>query len=227
MARRAPRQDAHSVQVAHSLSDVPTSTNVSRSLEVFSLSKRGKPIFLRIEPHDTGDLELDFGAQEDFDVHLRLHWSKGVRGVERWFMPRRVKLDSGRDIRETFARMAMNDEETVALVAGGHTFGKAHGAGDPAHVGPEPEGAPIEEQGLGWKSGFGSGKGGDAITSGIEGAWTPTPVTWDNSYFDTLFGYEWEVMKRPAGAWQWAPRDGAGVDTVPDAHTSRRNGTRP
>ena len=125
---------------------------------------------------------------------------------------------SGRDIRETFARMAMNDEETVALVAGGHTFGKAHGAGDPAHVGPEPEGAPIEAQGLGWKSGFGSGKGGDAITSGIEGAWTPTPVTWDNSYFDTLFGYEWEVTKSPAGAWQWVPRDGAGADTVPDAH---------
>ena len=125
---------------------------------------------------------------------------------------------SGRDIRETFARMAMNDEETVALVAGGHTFGKAHGAGDPAHVGPEPEGAPIEEQGLGWKSGFGSGKAGDAITSGIEGAWTPTPVTWDNSYFDTLFGYEWEVTKSPAGAWQWVPKDGAGADTVPDAH---------
>ncbi|MCY3596390.1 MAG: catalase/peroxidase HPI, partial [Rhodospirillales bacterium] len=125
---------------------------------------------------------------------------------------------SGRDIRETFARMAMNDEETVALVAGGHTFGKAHGAGDTAHVGPEPEGAPIEQLGLGWKSGFGSGKAGDAITSGIEGAWTPTPVTWDNSYFDTLFGYEWEVTKSPAGAWQWVPKDGAGADTVPDAH---------
>ena len=114
--------------------------------------------------------------------------------------------------------MAMNDEETVALVAGGHTFGKAHGAGDPAHVGPEPEGAPIEAQGLGWKSGFGSGKAGDAITSGIEGAWTPTPVTWDNSYFDTLFGYEWKVTKSPAGAWQWVPKDGAGADSVPDAH---------
>ncbi|MDE2788813.1 MAG: catalase/peroxidase HPI [Paracoccaceae bacterium] len=125
---------------------------------------------------------------------------------------------SGRDIRRTFARMAMNDEETVALVAGGHTFGKCHGAGDPVHVGPEPEGAPIEAQGLGWMSGFGSGKGGDTITSGIEGAWTSTPVTWDNSFFDTLFGYEWEVTKSPAGAWQWVPKDGDGADTVPDAH---------
>ena len=125
---------------------------------------------------------------------------------------------SGRDIRETFARMAMNDEETVALVAGGHTFGKAHGAGDTAHVGPEPEGAPIEQQGLGWQSTFGSGKGGDAITSGIEGAWTPTPVQWDGSYFDTLFGHEWEATKSPAGAWQWKPQGGAGADAVPDAH---------
>ena len=126
---------------------------------------------------------------------------------------------SGRDIRETFGRMAMNDEETVALTAGGHTFGKAHGAADAAvHVGPEPEGAPIEQQGLGWKNSFGSGKAGDAITSGIEGAWTPTPTTWDNSYFDTLFGYEWELTKSPAGAWQWKPKDGAGADTVPDAH---------
>ncbi|MFV1981231.1 MAG: catalase/peroxidase HPI [Rhodothermia bacterium] len=125
---------------------------------------------------------------------------------------------SGRDIRETFARMAMNDEETVALVAGGHTFGKCHGAGDAALVGPEPEGAGIEEQGLGWKSSFGSGKGGDAISSGIEGAWTPTPIQWDNSYFDTLFGYDWDLVKSPAGAWQWIPTDPAAADAVPDAH---------
>jgi len=125
---------------------------------------------------------------------------------------------SGRDIRETFARMAMNDEETVALVAGGHTFGKCHGAGDAAHVGPEPEGAGIEEQGLGWKSSFGSGKGGDAISSGIEGAWTPTPIQWDMGYFDTLFGYDWDLAKSPAGAWQWIPTDPAAADAVPDAH---------
>ncbi|WP_395373959.1 catalase/peroxidase HPI [Marinicella sp. W31] len=125
---------------------------------------------------------------------------------------------SGRDIRETFARMAMNDEETVALVAGGHTFGKAHGAGDAAQVGPEPEGAPIEQQGLGWKNSMGTGSGEDTITSGIEGAWTPTPIEWDNSYFDTLFGYEWELTKSPAGAHQWRPKDGAAADAVPDAH---------
>src|SRR5674476_917540 len=114
---------------------------------------------------------------------------------------------SGRDIRETFARMAMNDEETVALVAGGHTFGKCHGAGDAALVGPEPEGTSIEEQGLGWISSFGSGKGDDTITSGLEGAWTPNPIQWDMDYFDMLFGHEWELTKSPAGAWQWRPKD--------------------
>ncbi len=125
---------------------------------------------------------------------------------------------SGRDIRETFARMAMNDEETVALIAGGHTFGKAHGAGDTAHVGPEPEAAPIEQQGLGWQNSMGTGHGADTITSGIEGAWTPTPITWDTSFFDTLFGYEWELTKSPAGAHQWTPKDDAAANTVPDAH---------
>ena len=125
---------------------------------------------------------------------------------------------SGRDIRETFARMAMNDEETVALVAGGHTFGKCHGAGDDALVGAEPEGADITEQGMGWKSSFQTGIGSDAITSGIEGAWTANPVKWDNGYFDVLFGYEWECVKSPAGAFQWVPQDGAGSDLVPDAH---------
>ena len=127
-------------------------------------------------------------------------------------------IASARDIRETFGRMAMNDEETVALIAGGHTFGKTHGAGNPDHVGPEPEGATIEEQGLGWKNSFGTGKGVHTITSGLEGAWTPTPIEWDNSYWDTLFGYEWELVKSPAGAQQWAPKDGAASDSVPDAH---------
>ena len=126
------------------------------------------------------------------------------------------------DIRETFARMAMNDEETVALIAGGHTFGKTHGAGDAALLGAEPEAASIEEQGLGWKSSFGSGKGGDTITSGLEGAWTPTPIQWDNSYFDTLFGYDWELVKSPAGAQQWAPKGGAAADAVPDAHDASK-----
>jgi catalase-peroxidase len=125
---------------------------------------------------------------------------------------------SGRDIRETFARMAMNDEETVALVAGGHTFGKAHGAGDKGLVGREPEGAPLEEQGLGWKNAFGSGKGAHATTSGIEGAWKPNPIKWDNGYFDTLFGFEWQLVKSPAGAWQWIPTDPTAATLVPDAH---------
>jgi catalase-peroxidase len=127
-------------------------------------------------------------------------------------------IASGRDIRETFGRMAMNDEETVALVAGGHTFGKCHGAGDDALVGPEPEGASIEQQGLGWKNSFGTGIGVHTITSGIEGAWTTNPVKWDNNYFENLFGYEWELVKSPAGAHQWAPVGGAGAGTVPDAH---------
>ncbi len=125
---------------------------------------------------------------------------------------------SGRDVRETFARMAMNDEETVALVAGGHTFGKAHGAGDAAQVGAEPEGATLEEQGLGWRNTFGSGKGAHAITSGIEGAWKPNPTTWDNGYFDTLFGYEWKLSKSPAGAHQWTPIDCKPEHMIPDAH---------
>ncbi|WP_328421478.1 catalase/peroxidase HPI [Micromonospora sp. NBC_00389] len=133
-------------------------------------------------------------------------------------------LASARDIRETFHRMAMNDEETVALIAGGHTFGKTHGAADPnKYVGAEPEGASLEEQGLGWKNTFGTGRGGDTITSGLEGAWTNTPVTWDNSFFEILFGYEWEQTTSPAGAIQWKPKGGAGASTVPDAHDPSRS----
>ncbi len=127
-------------------------------------------------------------------------------------------IASARDIRETFRRMAMNDEETVALIAGGHTFGKTHGAGDPDLVGPEPEGCPVHGMGLGWKSSFGTGKAEDTITSGLEGAWTPTPTQWDNSFWDTLFGFEWELTHSPAGAQQWKPKGDAGADLVPDAH---------
>jgi catalase-peroxidase len=135
-------------------------------------------------------------------------------------------LASARDIRETFRRMAMNDEETVALIAGGHTFGKTHGAAVPdGNVGPEPEAAPLQEMGLGWKNGYGTGKGGDTITSGLEGAWTPTPLTWDNSFFETLFGYEWQLTTSPAGAKQWVPTDPAAADLVPDAHDPSKRHT--
>src|SRR6202142_847227 len=127
-------------------------------------------------------------------------------------------LAAAKDIRETFARMAMNDEETVALIAGGHTFGKTHGAGPASHVGPEPEAAPIEEQGLGWKSSFNTGRGADTITSGLEVTWTTTPTKWSNNFFQNLFGYEWELTKSPAGANQWTPKNGAGNGTVPHAH---------
>ena len=135
-------------------------------------------------------------------------------------------LASAKDIRETFARMAMNDEETVALTAGGHTFGKSHGAADPdTYVGPEPEGAPMEEMGLGWKNSYESGKGGHTITSGIEGAWTANPTQWDNGYFDILFGYEWELVKSPAGAYQWHPINPKDEDMAPDAHDSSKKVT--
>jgi len=134
-------------------------------------------------------------------------------------------LASARDIRETFARMAMNDEETVALIAGGHTFGKTHGAGDPDLVGPEPEGCPVHGQGLGWISSYGTGKAGDAITSGLEGAWTPSPITWDGSFFDTLYQYDWELSESPAGAKQWVPTDASAQGTVPDPHDPAKSHT--
>ena len=131
-------------------------------------------------------------------------------------------VGSGVDVRETFARMAMNDEETVALTAGGHTFGKCHGAGSAENVGPEPEAGSIQEQGFGWTSNYKSGVAGDAITSGLEGAWTNNPTKWDMGYFDNLFGYDWEVTKSPADAYQWVPKDGAGADDVPDAHDASK-----
>ena len=133
-------------------------------------------------------------------------------------------LASARDIRETFGRMAMNDEETVALIAGGHTFGKTHGAADPSkYVGPEPAGADITEQGLGWKNSFESGNGEYTITSGLEGAWTTTPTQWSNNYFENLFGYDWELTKSPAGAHQWKPKNDGGAGTVPDAHNKSKS----
>lgn len=132
-------------------------------------------------------------------------------------------LAAAKDIRETFARMAMNDEETVALIAGGHTFGKAHGAASAEHVGPEPEGASLEQQGLGWKNSYGSGNAGDTITSGLEGAWSATPTQWSNEYFDNLFGYDWDLVKSPAGAWQWIPTDPEAASVVPDAHDDSKS----
>ena len=127
-------------------------------------------------------------------------------------------LAAAKEIRETFARMGMNDEETVALIAGGHTFGKTHGAGDTSHVGPEPEAAPIEQRASGWKNTFGTGKGADTIGSGLEVTWTSTPTKWTSNFLWNLFGYDWELTKSPAGAWQWKPKHGQGAGTVPDAH---------
>ena len=159
----------------------------------------------------TGDRELEqpLGAVQMGLIYVNTEGPNGTPDP----------LASARDIRETFSRMAMNDEETVALIAGGHTFGKAHGAADPnQYVGPEPEGAPTEEQGLGWKNSFGTGKGADTITSGLEGAWTTEPTKWDYNYFENLFGYDWKLTKSPAGAQQWTPREAAADGTVPDAH---------
>ena len=158
-----------------------------------------------------GDRELDepFGAVQMGLIYVNPEGPNGKPDP----------VAAARDIRETFRRMAMNDEETVALIVGGHTFGKAHGAADAGrYVGPEPEGADIEEQGLGWKTSYGTGKGSDSVTSGIEGAWTTNPVKWDNNFLENLHGYEWEQVTSPAGAAQWTPKDGAGVGTVPDAH---------
>src|ERR1700741_2335439 len=158
----------------------------------------------------TGDRELDnpFGAVQMGLIYVNPEGPNGKPDP----------LAAAKDIRETFRRMAMNDEETVALIAGGHTFGKTHGAGEAANVGPDPEAAPIEEQGLGWKSKFRSGKGADTITSGLEVIWTKTPTRWSNNFFENLFGYDWELTKSPAGAHQWTPKNGAGNGTVPDAH---------
>jgi catalase-peroxidase len=158
----------------------------------------------------TGDRQLDnpFGAVQMGLIYVNPQGPNGNPDP----------VAAARDIRETFARMAMNDEETVALIAGGHTFGKTHGAAPDSHCGPEPEGAPIEEQGFGWKNSFGTGKGGDAITSGLEGIWTSTPTKWSNNFFWNLFSFEWELFKSPGGAHQWRPKGGAGAGTVPDAH---------
>ncbi len=158
------------------------------------------------------DLAKPFGAVQMGLIYVNPEGPNGEPSV----------LAAAKDIRETFARMAMNDEETVALIAGGHTFGKTHGAVEEQYVGADPEGAPIEMQGLGWKNTAGSGKGGDTYTSGLEGAWTPTPVTWDNSFFETLFRYEWDLTKSPAGHYQWVPTDPAAASAVPDAHDASK-----
>jgi catalase-peroxidase len=158
--------------------------------------------------HGDRQLEEPFGAVQMGLIYVNPEGPNGTPDP----------IAAARDIRETFRRMAMNDEETVALIAGGHTFGKTHGAGPADNVGPAPEAAPLEQQGLGWKNSYGTGKGDDTITSGIEVIWTPTPTTWDNSFLETLYGYEWELTKSPAGAYQWKPKDGAGAGTVPDAH---------
>jgi catalase-peroxidase len=155
-----------------------------------------------------GDWPQPFGAVQMGLIYVN---PQGPRGIP-------DPLTAAKDIRETFRRMAMNDEETVALIVGGHTFGKAHGAAGEQYVGPEPEGAPLEEQGLGWKNRFGSGKGDDTTTSGLEGAWTSAPTKWDNGFLDNLFKYDWELTKSPAGAWQWTPKNPEAQDTVPDAH---------
>jgi catalase-peroxidase len=158
--------------------------------------------------HGDRELEEPFGAVQMGLIYVNPEGPNGTPDP----------VAAAHDIRETFRRMAMNDEETVALIAGGHTFGKTHGAGPAENVGPDPEAAPFEQQGLGWQSTYGTGKGGDAITSGIEVTWTATPTAWDNSFLETLYGYEWELTKSPAGAYQWKPKDGAGAGTVPDAH---------
>jgi catalase-peroxidase len=152
------------------------------------------------------DLEKPFGAVQMGLIYVNPQGPNGNPDP----------IAAARDIRETFRRMAMNDEETVALIAGGHTFGKTHGAAPGSYIGPEPEAAPLQEMGLGWANSYGTGKGDDAWTSGLEGAWTPSPIRWDNSYFETLFGYEWQKVKSPGGAWQWIPTDEAAGDTVPD-----------
>ncbi len=157
---------------------------------------------------EEGELENPFAAVQMGLIYVNPEGPNGEPNV----------IAAARDIRETFSRMAMNDEETVALIVGGHTFGKTHGAADPSHLGPEPEAAPAEQQGLGWQNSFGSGKAGDTITSGLEGAWTPTPTQWDNSFLETLFRYEWSLVKSPAGAWQWIPTDPQAAELVPDAH---------